>query len=211
LPGVASISARIPRYFNWCGKEDLMIVGRISLALLLLSGALARSQGHPATESQFRRYEIYGGAAFTGSNPSGATFGGGFGGGGNFTRWAGVLGEFTLVRGSCCVVNNITVTDYLVGPRIAKPFSAASHVSPFADFLFGGQTLNNSSNHHAWAYGNGSGPAIAADGGLDLRLTSRLMLRGQGGFVHSQFVTFGGFPAVWNDRWRAATYVAYRF
>lgn len=188
-----------------------MHVGRISLALLLLSGALAWSQGHPVTESRFRRYEIYGGAAFTGSNPSGATFGGGFGAGGDFTRWAGVLGEFTLVRTTCCVVNNITLTNYMIGPRIARPLSPSSHVSPFADFLFGGQTLNNSSNHHSWFYGNGTGPAIGGDGGVDLRLTGRLSLRGQMGLVHSRFATSGGLPPVYNNRWRAATYVVYRF
>ncbi len=184
---------------------------RISLALLLLSGIPVLSQVHPATESQYRRYEIYGGAAFTGSNPSGATFGGGFGVGGNFNRWAGALGEFTLVRTTCCVVNNITVSDYLVGPRIGRPLSASTRLSPSADVLFGGQTLNNSSNHHSWFYGNGTGPAIAADGGLNFRLTSRLSFRGQAGFVHSRFATSGGLPAVSNDRWRAATYVVYRF
>lgn len=187
-----------------------MRVFGISLSILLLSGALAWSQAHPLAESANRRYEIYGGPVFTGSNPSGDTFGGGFGVAGNFTRWAGVLGELTFARGSCCVVNNITLTDYLVGPRIARPFSASSHLSPFADVLFGGQTLNNSSNHHSWQYNNGSGPAIAADGGVDVRLTSRFSFRGQIGLVHSRFSVFGS-PAVYNDRWRAGTYVVYHF
>lgn len=163
------------------------------------------------SESAGRRYEIYGGPVFTGSNPSGDTFGGGFGVAGNLTRWSGVLGEFTVVRGSCCSVNNITLTDYLVGPRIARPFSASSHLSPFADVLFGGQTLNNSSNHHSWLYNNGTGPAIAGDGGLDVRLTSRLAIRGELGLVHSRFSRGGVSGPVSNDRWRAATYVVYHF
>ena len=187
-----------------------MRVHKVSLSVLLLLGACAWSQAHPTSEFNDRRFEIYGGPVFTGSNPSGDTFGGGFGIAGNFTRWAGVLGEFTLFRGSCCVVNNITLTDYLVGPRITRPFSASSRLSPFADLLFGGQTLNNSSNHHTWLYNNGSGPAVAADGGVGLRLTSRLALRGQIGFVHSRFSRLGA-PAVSNDRWRGATFVAYRF
>jgi len=162
------------------------------------------------TESAYRRYEVYGGAAFSGSNPSGDTFGGGFGVAGNFRRWAGVLGKFTFVRGTHSVVNQITLTDYLVGPRIAKPFSASSHLSPFADVLFGGQTLNNSSNHHSWYYTNGTGAAIAADGGFDVRLTSRVAIRGELGLVHSWFSTFGS-GSVSNDRWRAATYVVYHF
>ncbi len=188
-----------------------MRVLRLFLACLLLTGGFAWSQGHAATESDNHRWEIYGGPAFTGSNPSGDTFGGGFGVGGNFLRWFGALGEFTLVRGTCCGVNNITLADYLVGPRIAKPFSRSTRVSPFADFLFGGQSLSNSSNHHAWFYGNGSGPAMAADGGLTLRLTNHLALRGQMGYVYSRFATSGGLPPINNSRWRAATYVAYRF
>ncbi len=183
----------------------------ISISALLLSGTLAWSQAHPMSESGYRRYEIYGGPVFTGSNPSGDTFGGGFGVAGNFTRWAGVLGEFTLVRGGCCVVNNITLTDYLVGPRVAKPFSASSRLSPFADVLFGGQTLNNSSNHHSWLFNNGSGPAFTADGGLDVRLTARVAFRGQLGLVHSRFSQSGGLGPASNDRWRAATYVVYHF
>ena len=80
---------------------------------------------------------------------------------------------------------------------------------PVADVLFGGQRLNNSSNHHSYLYNNGSGAAIAADGGLDLRLTSRIAFRGELGLVHSQFSQTTG--SVSNDGWRAATYVVYHF
>lgn len=179
--------------------------------ILLLSCAVVWPQGRPLSEAGRDRWEIYGGPAFTGSNPSGDTFGGGLGAAGNFTRWAGVQGEFTFVRGLCCEVNNITLTDYLVGPRIAKPFSASSRLSPFADVLFGGQTLNNSSNHHSWLYNNGSGSAIATDGGFDVRLTSRLAFRGEVGMVHSQFSRGGVLGSVSNNRLRAATYVVYHF
>ena len=188
-----------------------MRVSALYVGVLLLSGSLAWSQASQLGESGYRRYQIYGGPMFTGSNPSGNTFGGGFGAGGNFARWAGVLGEFTLVRGSCCSVNNITLTDYLVGPRIGKPWSASSRLGPFADVLFGGQTLNNSSNHHTWTYSNGTGPAIAADGGLDVRLSTRLAFRGEAGFVHSRFSIAGPSGSVYNDRWRVASYLVYRF
>jgi len=189
-----------------------MRVLRIVFLVLLLYGIECWPQArHHANESEPGRWEAYGGLGFTGSNPSGASFGGGFGMAGNLNRWAGVMGEFTLVQDTCCAVNTITLTDYLAGPRFAKPWSPSTRLSPFADFLFGGQTLNNSSNHHAWFYGNGSGPAIAADGGFDLRFTRRLAFRGQLGAVHSRFATSPGFGAVSNNRWRAGSYVVYRF
>ena len=187
-----------------------MRVPWVSLPVLLLLGTFGWCQPQPLAESSLQRFELYGGPAFTGNNPSRATFGAGFGVAGNLNRWAGVLGEFTFVRDTCCVVNHITLTDYLVGPRIGM-LTASSRLSPFADFLFGGQTLHNSSNHHSFFYGNGSGPAIAADAGLDLRLSHRLAFRGQAGYVHSRFATSGGSPPVSDNRWRAATYVVYRF
>jgi len=188
-----------------------MLRYRFCAFALLSLAAPAWSQAHSFTESQYQRFEIYGGPVFAGSNPTGDTYGGGFGVGGNFARWAGVMGEFTLLRGSCCSVNTTTLTDYLVGPRVAKPFSASSRLGPFADVLFGGQTLNNSSNHHTWMYSNGTGPAIAADGGVDVRLTRRLAIRAELGLVHSWFIPGGGGGTVSNDRWRAASYVVYRF
>ena len=187
-----------------------MRVPWVSLPALFLSGIFAWCQPHPLAESNPQRFEIYGGPAFTGDNPSGATFGAGLGIAGNFNRWAGALGEFTFVRDTCCVVNHITLTDYLVGPRIGM-LAASSRVSPFADFLFGGQTLNNSSNHHSFFYGSGSGPAISADAGFDLRLSHRLAVRGQVGYIHSRFATSGGSPPVLNNRFRGATYAVWRF
>ena len=163
-----------------------------------------RSAGAPA------RWEIYGGAAFTGSNPSGATYGFNAGIANNFARWLGAAGEFTLVETSCCVVNHIVLTDYLVGPRVQMPFGRMGNISPFADALFGGQTLTNSSNHHSWYYETGTGPAIAADGGLDVRLTDRLAIRGEAGYLYSRFAVFG-MPGVSNSRWRAATGAVFRF
>lgn len=182
----------------------------VSLPLLLLSGTLAWSQAQPLAESNFRRFEVHGGPVFNGSNPSNATFGAGFGVGESFTRWGAVQGEFTYAGSSCCASNYVTLTDYLFGPRIVVPVSGSTRVSPFADVLFGGQTLNNSSNHHSWLYNNGSGPAIAVDGGMDLRMTSRLSVRGQFGMIDSRFSQSGASSVV-NNRWRAATYIVCRF
>lgn len=120
--------------------------------------------------------------------------------------WRG--GGIHFTRTSCCVVNNITLMDFLGGPRFTLPVSG--RVQPFADVLAGGQYLNNSSNHHSWLYTNGGGPAVAADGGLDIALTNRLSFRGEAGYVYSRFAEFA-LPSVNNNRWRAATYVVFHF
>ena len=174
-----------------------MRVLRVFIGLLLLCSLPAWSQVHDANEADARHWQIYGGPTFSGDNPSGATFGAGFGIAGNFSRWVGAGGEFTFIRTTCCVVNNIVVTDFLVGPRFARPFGH-SRVSPFADFLFGGQHLSESSDHHSLFYNSGSGPAVAADGGLDLSLTRRVAFRGQAGYLYSRFSSEGG--AVGNSR-----------
>jgi hypothetical protein len=184
-----------------------MRVHWLSLPALMLCGVCAWSQAHSSPEFDARRYQIYGGAAFTGSNPSENTQGFGFGFGGDFNRRAGVQGEFTVVRSSCCVVNTVTLIDFLAGPRLAQPLSRSSRVGLFADFLVGAQHVDNSdARQHSFLYRNGAGPAAALDGGLDFRVSSRLALRAQAGGVFSQFAGAGA-----ASRWRAGTFLVYRF
>lgn len=180
----------------------------IAVLLLSLSSVLVWSQTRTADDGDAGPWDVYGGAAFTGNNPAGGNFGAGFGIDRRFTRWVGAAGEYTFVQTSCCVVNNIVLSDFLGGLRLHLPSSG--RVRPFADFLAGGQYLSNSSNHHSWYYSNGGGPAIAADGGLDIALTRRLALRNEAGYVYSQFATFGG-PSQSNNRWRAGVYLVFHF
>lgn len=181
---------------------------RIALLLTPLLSPWMHAQDRSAFPSG--RWEIYGGPAFTGSNPSGATYGFGVGVASHFTHWLGAAGDFTLVQTTCCVVNHIVLTDYLFGPRVQLPFARTGKLTPFVDVLFGGQTLNNSSSHHSWYYTTGSGPAIAADGGLNVRLTGRLSIRGNAGYLYSHFAV-AGMPSVSNSRWRAGTSLVFRF
>ena len=69
--------------------------------------------------------------------------------------------------------------------------------------------MDNSSSQHSYYYANGSGAAFAGDVGADFRVSRHLALRGQGGFIFSQFST----PPTKTDntRWRAGTYLVYRF
>jgi hypothetical protein len=143
----------------------------IFLAGLLLSGVCAwsQAQAHATPESDGRRYQIYGGPVFNGSNPSGDSMGAGVGFGGNFNRWGGILGEFTMARSSCCVVNNVTLIDFLVGPRVEQPLSRSSRIGVFADFLVGAvggvRRIDPPGQQHPLAQRNLSGlPVLALQG-----------------------------------------------
>lgn len=119
----------------------------------------------------------FAGGAFTGSNPSNATTG--FGGGAAFRlyRMVGIAAEFDSYIGTSGVANPTALYDYLVGPRIS--FNRSARLSAFADFLGGGQYMHNGSTQHSYYYGNGGGAALAADGGVDVRLTRHLAFRAQ--------------------------------
>jgi hypothetical protein len=92
------------------------------------------------------RWEIYGGLALTGPNPSNARSGGGGGLGWYPVRWLGVQGDCSVVFQGAGGGNNTTLTDFLIGPRLGKQASGPLRVSPFVDLLFGLQHMNNSSS-----------------------------------------------------------------
>jgi hypothetical protein len=179
------------------------------LPFLLLSGTLVWSQVQPTKEATPSTGDFYVGATFNGSNPA-STASAGIGGGADFRayKWIEVqvdIGAFYANSGSA---NLTTTVDYLFGPRISKPPSG-SRFSPFADILVGGQTFHNASTQHTYYYGNGSGLAVAGDGGVDIRMTRHLALRGQAGFISSQYVTAP--TTTTNNRWRAGTFLVFRF
>lgn len=186
-----------------------MFASKVYLSLLLLSGTLAWSQAQHSEEDPPLYVDIYAGPAFTSGNPANANLGAGGGLCFHAFRWIGVAGEVNAFVGNSGVANTTTLVDFLVGPRLEKPHSRSSRVSPFADFLFGGQSMNNSSTQHTYYYGNGTGIAMAGDGGVDFRLTRRLALRAQGGILYSRFAASPS--SVSNTRFRGATYLVYRF
>jgi hypothetical protein len=132
------------------------------------------------------------------------------GGGADFRvyKWIAIEGDVSAFFATSGVANLTTTVDYLVGPRIARPLSV-SRLNPFAHVLFGGQTFHNGSTQHTYYYGNGNGVAFAADGGADIRLTRHLAFRAQAGFISSRYQTA---PIITtNYRWRAGTFLVYRF
>lgn len=148
-------------------------MGKFGVVLLLLlfeSGTLMWSQTQPPKESASPHGDFYVGGAYTGSNPA-SNASAGIGGGADFRvyKWVEIQGDVDAFIAASGVANVTTTIDYLIGPRIAKPPSGA-RLTPFADFLIGGQSFQNSSKQHSYFYTNGSGFAFAGDGGLDIRL-----------------------------------------
>lgn len=182
---------------------------KIVLSLLLQSGTLMWSQTQPMKGLASSNLDLYVGGAYTGSNPA-SSVSAGPGGGADYRvyKWVEIQGDVSAFFATSGVANLTTTVDYLVGPRISRPPSS-SRLSPFADFLAGAQTFHNGSTQHTYYYGNGSGLAFAGDGGVDIRLTKHLALRGQAGFISSRYVTAP--TTTTNYRWRAGTFLAYRF
>jgi hypothetical protein len=190
-------------------KEASMGNFKFYLYFLLLSGTLAWSQVQIMKENTPSTGDVYVGGAYTGSNPA-SSASSGVGGGVDYRvyKWIEVQGDITAFFATSGVANLTTTVDYLVGPRISKPLSGA-RFHPFADLLVGGQTFHNGSTQHTYFYGNGSGLAFAGDGGVDIRMTRHLALRGEAGFISSRYAT--GPTTTTNNRWRAGTFLVYRF
>ncbi len=192
-------------------KGDQMRVLGVWLAMVLLA-APAWCQASRNGESAAGRWEVYGGLALTGPNSSDARWGGGGGICGYPLRWLGVQGDFSVAEGNTGSTNNTTLTDYLAGPRLARRLSQSVQVSPFVDYLVGVQHLNNASTQHSYYYATGSGAAQAADGGMDIRVNSRVAVRAQAGGVFSHFAVAGGSTnGATNIRWRAGVYLVFQF
>jgi hypothetical protein len=182
---------------------------RIYISLfLVLSGNQAWSQAHTYGEAVPSNGTFHVGSAFTGSNPGGGTVGIGGGVTAQFHRWIGGAAELDFFPGTMGD-GYTTMVEYLVGPRISVPLSPSARITPFGHALFGGQTFNNSSTQHTYYYANGTGGVLAGDGGVDVRITRHLELRGQAGVIHSTFATHPGSTSI--TSWRAGTFFVYRF
>jgi hypothetical protein len=184
---------------------------KLVLLLLLLSATLAFAQDRPKPQTNAPSGDFYFGGAYSGSDPA-ANVSAGVGGGLDLTfyRWIGAQVDISAyLAGDSSVANTTTTVDYLFGPHFQKPFSKSTRIRPFGDVLVGWQSFNNSSSQHSYYYANGGGSALAGDGGADFRLTKHLAIRGQGGFVYSHYATPPTTTS--NTRWRAGSYLVYRF
>jgi len=199
--------------FRGASEKAAEILKAIVLALVFLSCTAGWSQAEPGSAASPTRFDVYGGAAFTGSNPGVATKGFNAGVGVRVLPWMAGVFDLSSYFGSNSVADTAVLTDYLVGPRFFAPHLHASRVKPFADVLFGGQSLHNTSTQHSYYPGNGNGIAAAADGGVDLGISRHLAIRGQAGFIYSHFAVVGrGLTGpLTNSRYRAGVGMVYRF
>ena len=185
-----------------------MFYCKASVSLLVLTSSMAFCQVSPHHEAADPTSgSIFAGAAFTSNNPANGTVG--FGGGASFHvyRFLEIAGEVDNYIGSPGVANTTTLLDYLAGPRIS--LNRNSRLSPFADFMAGGQSLHNSSTQHSYFYANGGGAALAGDGGVEIELTRHLAVRAEAGIIHSNFATPPAKTS--NNSMRAESYLVFRF
>jgi opacity protein-like surface antigen len=160
-------------------------------ALILFSGLAVVSSAF--AQEDFPRFEVGAGYSYVranvnttvtttggGTDPSvGLNFNGGSGEAAfNINHWLGVVGEIggystdstPTVNGAPFHVNT-NVISYLFGPRVS--FRQFGRITPFFDALFGGARLADS----FVTTGSDTEFAMAAGGGLDLKMSPHIYLR----------------------------------
>lgn len=111
-------------------------------------------------------------------------------------KWIGFTSDFAQYRSTytfdCpCPSDHSTVTTFLFGPRVAVPLPDTTRIVPFAHYLFGG----SHASYKVGGFTNGSAldttPAFAwaAGGGMDVRLTGPLAIRGEADYLHTKIMT----------------------
>lgn len=176
----------------------------VLFGLVLLAAGSAMAQEGPS-------FEVSGNYNFIRINPGGTAPSSnchGFGGTAavNLNSWLGVLGDF----GGCKVTGmpsgySSSAWTYLFGPRIY--LAGHSRVSPYAQFLLGGErasvtangqpTITVSTSSFAWTFG----------GGLDFRATKHISVRPfQLEYLYTKFSTTGH-----ENNLRIQSGIVYRF
>lgn len=128
-------------------------------------------------------------------------------------HWAGALdvGDFAESYNPQESSNTTTV---LFGPRYYLPMGRTGKYAPFVDVLGGvSHFLWNSNNLSYSPFINGNSGSVAVDMGVDVRLTTHLRFRGQGGYLHTSFTAIDPTQqsAVNNQHGRASAGVVWRF
>ncbi|MFP5237697.1 MAG: hypothetical protein ACLGSD_17515 [Acidobacteriota bacterium] len=164
--------------------------------ILLFCAAFAAAQSEPSPKAALPRAELYGGFAGAGGGPLG--FGKGWHFGSDF-RMHGPL--YFVVDGSQTWdgnqpgngINNMSNSNSLFGVRYwFRPFPSGA--SLFTQGLAGIDSLRNSGQSYTWNYNNATSPALAADLGLHIPLTTHWSTAFQGGYFWTLLKnsTYGG-------------------
>jgi hypothetical protein len=187
------------------------------LCVAVLFAGVAWSQTSPSRES-LHRFDVYAGYsrvapspfAQTSNNPADSGFG--FGGDVRFSRWFAVAAEAHWMRVTYDAQDKSSSVTVFAGPRFFFPLGSHRAIIPFADVLGGVYTFGNTFGFNNPFSGTSRG-AIAADGGVDVRIAGPFYLRAQGGFVHSSFSSPFGIdqPYVKNQHSRVLIEGVWRF
>ena len=164
--------------------------------LLLLLSAPAWTQTQSASPAVKHAYDVYGGYSYLPTNVfqgSGRVFDGesGWNAGfeGRLSRWLGFKGDFSQYFFTYDSTDSSKTEIVLVGPEAWIALGKSRRFRPFADFLVGGTHVGYSAPFGYTPFQVSTVFAFSADGGMDYRLSRRLWLRGQGGYLHDSFTT----------------------
>ena len=187
---------------------------RIAAVLALLSPVFAWSQESSAVSG--RTVEAFAGYSLGAGGVLGTHSG--FHGGVDFPlpgrlQCVGEVNRFIIGTYGTGIMSE---TSILVGPRYEVRLSGSGHTLVFADVLAGVDVFHNGRQSYTWIYNDGTGFALAADGGVEDRLSSHFALRGSAGYFYGRLTnsTYGG-PAnpatTGNHRARVEISLVYRF
>lgn len=129
-------------------------------------------------------YSRVGPSAYAFVTPNPADQGFGLGGDAYFSKWLAVAAEAQWMHVTYDAEDNSKSVTMLGGPRLFFPVGSHRVIIPFLDFLGGAFTYDNVMGFSNPFTGTVS-PAFAIDGGVDLRVTGRVYVRGQAGYLHS--------------------------
>jgi hypothetical protein len=169
------------------------------LLALLSVGAPAWSQAsdtHPIQRSAFSMYagyslfapNIFKGAENNYSPESGWNAGIDVG----IARNVGAAVDFSQYFSTYNYASPIKTAPFFVmaGPRVWAPVGSAAKLRPFAQFLAGGGFIQRGRTSSSFGlFASSTSLAWNAGGGLDIRAGKRLWVRGEAGYLHTDFTT----------------------
>ena len=138
------------------------------------------------------RADVYGGysrvgrSAYAFVTPNPADQGFGFGGDVYFSKWLAVAGEADWMHVTYDAEDNSHSVAVLGGPRLFVPLGPHRVIVPFADVLGGVFSFGKTMGFNNPFKGTVS-PALAVDGGVDVRVIGGFYVRAEGGYLHSGF------------------------
>ena len=166
-------------------RTDIFLAIFLAAAFALGSSPSAHAQDTP-------KWEIFGGYSYMRSNiiVSGTPFNLNGGSGSiayNLSSWFGLVGDIGVTHQGAVAARpfSLTITTYQFGPRVS--WRNHSHVTPYAQILFGGGHAGGTL--YTTSLGTNNDFNFSVGGGLDWKVSHRFGLRlAQVEYLHTQFL-----------------------